>query len=129
MSLRTLYDLLAVLIVVLTLTVIILLSGCATTELTVTENKTIKWKSTTFLKNVKDADVQWGTFHARLGSSLGDHETASVIMPGSLMQTVADTGKVTMMGGSLVDTLGRPRGATPAEMAAQYELLARLGAQ
>jgi uncharacterized protein YceK len=115
-------NLLATLIVFMMLA----LSGCATTELTYDPKGKTVWKSTTFLKNVKDADVQWGTFHARLGSSLGDYQTAGTIMPGSLMQTVAETGNITFAGGDLVDTLGRPRSATLAEMAAQYDLMERL---
>jgi hypothetical protein len=100
-------------------------AGCATTELTYDPKGKTTWKSTTFLKNVKDADVQWGTMHARLGSSLGDYESINAFS-GSLLQNVADTGMITMSGGNLVDTLGRPRSATAAEMAAQYKLLERL---
>ena len=66
----------------------LLLIGCATTELTINDDKTIKWTSKTFLKNIEDADVRWGTFHAQLGSSAGDHETASTILDaaGNVMQ-------------------------------------------
>jgi hypothetical protein len=60
--------------------------------------------------------------------SLGSASTSDqlVEITGSLMQNVADTGTITIMGGGLVDTLGRPRQATNAEMAAQYALLEQL---
>jgi hypothetical protein len=96
--------------IVVTLFISLLLISCATTELTVDANQTVKWKSWTLLKNVKDADVQWGTFHARLGSSFGDHETVAAI---------ADI--AWLNGGMLLDYTGQPRDPTAAEAAAMFD--------
>jgi hypothetical protein len=65
------------------------LSACATTELSVTPEGVVEWNSKTFLKNVKDADVQWGGFHATLGSSVGDSAmikaSAQALQAGNLL--------------------------------------------
>jgi len=52
--------------------IFVFLTGCATTEMTVGPKDVIKWKSFTLLKDVKDADVTWGDFHATLGSSVAN---------------------------------------------------------
>jgi uncharacterized protein YceK len=74
--------------IIASIIIALLLMGCATTTLTIDEDKTVKWESKTFLKNIENAEVQWGTFHAWLGSSAGDHQTASTVLDaaGNIMQ-------------------------------------------
>ena len=59
---------------------LIFLSSCATTELTVGADETVTWSSFSFLKNVEDVEVEWGSFSASIGSSVGDKETVGLIM-------------------------------------------------
>jgi len=79
MSKRWVNNFLAVCVVILFLAILLVSAGCASTKLTYNPEGTTTWESWTFLKNVKDADVQWGSMHARLGSSLGDHKTVNTI--------------------------------------------------
>ena len=65
---------------ILMIVLILLSTGCATTELTVGADDTVKWSSFSFLKNVEDVEVEWGSFSASIGSSVGDKETVDFIM-------------------------------------------------
>jgi hypothetical protein len=56
------------------LILLVLLTGCASTEMVVEPDGGVKWKSWTFAKDVKDAHVIWGGFEATLGSSVGNAE-------------------------------------------------------
>lgn len=95
------------------------LTNCASTEMVVKKDGSIEWRSRTFLKDIKDAEVQWGTFHAVLGSSVGN----DTVIPSALEAGAAMTGQVWLKGGPLYDMTGQPRSATAAEMAAQFEAL------
>jgi len=57
---------------ILLLVLVLILSGCATTELTYTPNGQTTWKSKTLWKDVKDAEIEWGPMKAKLGSSIGN---------------------------------------------------------
>ena len=119
MNKRWLNNFIAVCFVFLVLTMFLLLGGCASTKLTYDPKGTTTWESWTFLKDVKDAQVQWGPFYARLGSSIGN----DTVIPSALTASAQATGQIWLMGGPLYDMTGRPRAATAAEMAAQYEAL------
>ena len=58
----------------------LLLTGCATTEMTHTspDGFSVEWKSRTLWKNVQDAKVEWGDFDAELGSSSGSGNEALI---------------------------------------------------
>jgi len=125
MNKRWLKNFVAVCVVLLFLALLLLVTSCATTELTYDPNGKTTWKSTTFLKDVKDAHVEWGPFSATLGSSIGN----STVIPSALSAATLNSGSMWLQGGPLVDMTGQPRGATAAELAVQLEALRSLDNQ
>lgn len=58
--------------ILIMLMVILLMTGCGFTKMTYEEDGGVSWESRTLWKDVKDADIEWGDLHAKLGVSEGN---------------------------------------------------------
>lgn len=56
----------------------LLLTGCATTDLSYSTDGTVSWSSKTLWKDVEDVAVEWGEFNATLGGSKGSGQEALI---------------------------------------------------
>jgi hypothetical protein len=102
---------------------LLLLTGCSSIDVEkdgdtwdVSYNSLFRELKDLYVNVDKDVGVT-----VQLGSASTSDQLVDIT--GQLYSTVVETGTIQIAGGDLVDTLGRPRPATAAEMAAQYALL------
>ena len=102
------------------LAMVIFITGCATSYEYESGDTTFHVKS---FREFKRIEVEYGDLHIVASGVTDDTAEALIGVTNTLSNTAAATGTAWLMGGPLVDMTGQSRGATAAEMAAQFKAL------
>jgi hypothetical protein len=102
------------------LAIVLMLPACATKYAYESGDTTFTVSS---YREFKRIEVQYGTLHITASGVTDDTAEAAVAITTSIGDNAAETGQIWLKGGPLMDMTGRPRGATNAELAAQFKAL------